>query len=217
MKNNKVVILAITVLGLIAAFAAATHFYRADQTQKMKFLADKNFEHFVRDYSPRMGAEKPKVYLVEFLDPECEACRMIAPYVKDLMKDYKDRVQLVIRYAPFHSNSQFAVKILEAARKQGKYWETLDLIFEKQPQWGDHHNPQPDLIWTFLPQIKDLDVEQIKKDMNDPLILSIIEKDMEDLHFLGVRRTPSFFANGKPLQKFGPQPLRDLIEQELKN
>ena len=39
MKNNKVVILAITVLGLIAAFAAATHFYRADQTQKMKFLA----------------------------------------------------------------------------------------------------------------------------------------------------------------------------------
>jgi hypothetical protein len=35
----------------------------------------------------------------------------------------------LIRYAPFHDGADYFVKILEAAKKQGKYWETLDIMY----------------------------------------------------------------------------------------
>ena len=211
---NKKSLVVLTVLVLLAAFAGGSYFYNAQKTQEMKFLADKNFSLFVRDHSPRMGDEKAQIYLIEFLDPECEACRAIYPYVKEIMRAYAGKVQLVVRYAPFHGNSKFAVQILEAARKQGKYWEALHLFFERQPEWGDHHNPQPELLWEFLPSIG-VDIAKIKKDMNDPAIAKIIDQDIQDLQVLGVQRTPTFFVNGRPLMKFGPQHLRDLIDLVL--
>ncbi|MBH49104.1 MAG: disulfide bond formation protein DsbA [Halobacteriovorax sp.] len=167
-----------------------------------------------RDYSPTLGPDDAKVTLVEFLDPECESCRAFYPFVKELMAKYPNDIRLVVRYAPFHGNSKFAIKILEAARKQNKYWEALGVLFYFQPQWGDHHNPQPELIWNYLPQAG-IDVEQIKKDMDDPKFVEIIEQDVSDVKDLGVRATPSFFVNGKPLTEFGFNQLQALIESEL--
>src|SRR5690606_28131327 len=119
---------------------------------------------FVREYSPRFGSENAKVILTEFLDPECESCRAFYPVVKSLLSEFGDKVQLVVRYAPFHQNSRVAIKALEAARFQGKYWESLELLFFHQPQWGDHHNPRPELIFEFLSQLG-LNMEQLKSDM----------------------------------------------------
>jgi thiol-disulfide isomerase/thioredoxin len=72
-------------------------------------------------YSPnsmRKGSEKASVVVTEFFDPECESCREFQPYLNSLLNDYDGRIQLVLRYAPFHPNSIFAVKILEAARDE---------------------------------------------------------------------------------------------------
>jgi protein-disulfide isomerase len=132
-----------------------------------------------------------------------------------LLQENEGKVQLVVRYAPFHPNSRFAIKILEAARKQGKYWEVMEVLFQYQPQWGDHHHPQPELIWKYLPE-SGVDVARIKEDMNDPAIDEMIEKEIQDLKDLGVRGTPTFFVNGRPLERFGFEPLRELIADELK-
>ena len=69
----------------------------------------------------------------EFLDPECESCRMFAPKVKKLVEMYHGQVKLVIRYAAFHKNSKHAIRVLEATRKQNKYKESLNLLFDYQP------------------------------------------------------------------------------------
>ena len=106
------------------------------------------------------------------------------------------------------------VQILEAARKQGKFWETLDVMYETQPQWASHHHPQPEKIWQFLPRAG-VDVERIRKDMNAPRILEIIEQDLADAKTLGVRRTPQFFVNGKPLLSFGYEQLKSLLDSEV--
>ena len=63
-----------------------------------------------------MGPDDAKVVLVEFLDPECEACRAFHPFVKQLMADYSGKIKLVVRYAPFHGSSKYVVRVLEAAR-----------------------------------------------------------------------------------------------------
>lgn len=214
MKNNKVRIVIASVLVLVAGFILATKAFKRSETERLGSAMESDFKKFVPDYAPKMGAENPKVYLVEFLDPECESCREFYPFVKMILNDYKDSVQLVIRYAPFHPNSKFAIRILEAARKQGKYWETLEVLFRYQPQWGGHHNPQPELVWNYLPEAG-VNVEQIKKDLNNPDTEVMIEYEMKDVQELGVRATPEFFVNGRPLQTFSYEALRALVESEV--
>ena len=130
------------------------------------------------------------------------------------MQEYDGRLQLVIRYAPFHPNSRFAIRILEAARKQGKYWETLETLFRYQPQWGSHHDPKPDLIWKYLPEAG-VDVERIRREMDDAQIEEIITRDAQDGLELGVRATPSFFVNGRPLEQFSYEALKELVQSEM--
>ncbi len=214
MKNKKAFVIVVA-MALVLLFAVAAAFYSDSEEKKMTVVTQENANKFVRDYSPTMGSENASVAVVEFLDPECESCRAFYPHVKQLLAQYQGDVKLVVRYAPFHHNSVFVVKILEAARKQDKYWETLELLFQNQPNWGSHHDPKPELIWTYLPEIG-LDVEKIKADMNDPKIAAIIQQDIDDGKSLGVRATPSFFVNGHPLTQFGPEFLQQLIDQEVK-
>lgn len=212
--NKKKTLVISSSIALILLFVAGSFFYKAYNKKRLGFLATENAALFVRDHSPQMGSDEAWIYLVEFLDPECESCREFYPYVKSLLSHYDGKIRVVIRYAPFHGNSEHAIRILEASREQGKYWETLETLFKYQPVWGSHHHPQPELIWQYLPDIG-VDVEKVKADMSNPQIDRIIKQDKEDGKVLGVRSTPTFFVNGKLLEKFSREHLREAIEKEL--
>jgi protein-disulfide isomerase len=212
MKKQHLVILSGVLLVLL--FVLASFFYKNQQAKKFDFLAQEHAEIFVRKHSPIFGSEGAKVYLVEFMDPACETCSAFSPFVKKLMADNPGRIKLVLRYAPFHDGADYFVKILEAARKQGKYWETLDVMYQSQHYWASHHNPQPQLIWHFLPGVG-LDLGKLRTDMNDPAIERIIKQDLADAKTLNVTKTPGFFVNGKPLITFGYMQLQQLIEAEI--
>lgn len=210
----KYVIFAFSSLVLFMAFMFASSFYKDKQTEKFGFMAQENASVFVRDHSQTLGSDEAKVYLIEFMDPACETCAAFYPFVKQMMAANPDKIKLVIRYAPFHDGADYFVKILEAAKKQGKYWETLEIMYKSQPYWASHHQPQPEKIWQFLP-MAGLDLERIKQDMNDPAIVQLIQQDLADAKTLNVQKTPGFFANGKPLQNFGYQQLQELVYSEL--
>ena len=195
-------------------FVFARSYYKGQQSEEYGFSTQKNSELFIRPHSQTLGMYEAKVYLVEFMDPACETCAAFSPFVKQIMAANPGRIKLVLRYAPFHDGADYFVKILEAAKKQGKYWETLDVMYKSQPYWASHSNPQPQRIWQFLPKAG-LDIAQIKKDMNDPAIVKLIEQDLADAKALNVRKTPGFFANGKPLQTFGYRQLQQLIQSEI--
>jgi protein-disulfide isomerase len=214
MKNQKLVVGVVVAFVLIGFFAAA-FFYNKSQNEKYGFLAQENAETFVRPHSPTMGPKDAKVYLVEYLDPECESCRMFYPLVKQLMKDFEGDVRLVIRYVPYHGNSKFVIALLEASRKQDRFWQTIEVVFRSQPQWGSHHNPQPEKLWGFITEVEGLDIAKLKEDMKDPAIQEVIAIDVKDSQTLGVRGTPSFFVNGKKLEQFGIEPLRAMIKAEI--
>ena len=206
---------AITVLVLILAFMIGSSYYKGKQAEKIDFLAQENAELFVRKHSQTLGSDDAKVYLIEFMDPACETCAAFSSFVKQIIATNPGKIKLVLRYAPFHEGADYFVKILEAAKKQGKYWETLDVMYNTQPYWASHHNPQPQRIWQFLPKAG-VDVERIRKDMNDPAIEKMIDQDLADAKMLNVRKTPGFFVNGKPLQTFGSKQLLQLVESELR-
>ena len=212
MKKQYIVLISISFLILL--FVLGVYIYKGQQTKKYGFMARENASTFVREYSQTLGSDDAKVYLVEFSDPACETCSAFHPFVKKLMAVNPGKIKLVVRYAPYHDGADYFVKILEAARKQGKYWETLEVMYKTQRFWASHHNPQPRLIWKYLPYAG-LDLEKIRNDMNDPAIAEIIKQDLADAKALNVRKTPGFFVNGKPLARFGRRQLQELIESEI--
>lgn len=214
--KNKFYLLFISAVVLIGFFILAAEMFHRFEMKRLDFLSHEKAELFIRPYSPVKGETNAKIFVTEFLDPECESCRAMFPLVNKLLEDYKGKIKVVIRYVPLHKNSRFAIKVLEASREQGKYWEALEVLFKFQPNWGNHHNPQPVLIWEYLPYVG-IDVEKIKRDMNAYKIETIIEQDLADARVLGVRGTPTFFVNGKPLEKFGAEALKEAIEKEIEN
>jgi len=203
------------VAGLIAASVAAVSLYKSQQAAEVEALgAAYHAPPFVRDYSQSLGPDNARVVLVEFFDPGCETCRAFAEPVKELVESHKGKVRLVLRYAPFHEGADTMVKALEAARRQGKYWETLQLLYDKQPDWADHHHPRPDAMWEFFPAVG-LDLVQLGEDMRDPGIEALVQQDVADAKTLGVRKTPTFIVNGEPLQRFGMRELESLVRAKV--
>ncbi len=208
MNNKKVFILSLSLV--LLSFAILLVWYTNKEKTEIQSAATTSL---LRASAMSLGNPEAKVKVVEFFDPECESCRYFHPYLKSLVKDYGDRVHFIFRYAPFHGNSKMVVKILEASRQQDKYWQTLEVLYQTQPQWGDHHHPRPELIWNYLQPV--VDIERIRADMNNPEFDQLIEQDLRDGAQLGVRMTPSFFVNNDPLTRFSYEALKELIEAHL--
>ena len=213
MQNKKMVLISIIVL--IAIFVSGGIYYKNSQSEKMIAMAKEQALLFQRPHSLVIGNENAKVQLVEFFDPACETCAIFHPKVKAFMKENEGKIKLVLRYAPFHENSNYAVKMLEGAREQGLFMETLDFMYETQRYWINGHTVDPQKLWGMLGNVKGLDYEKLVKFMNDPKADVIIKQDLEDAETLNATKTPGFFVNGKPLQTFGWDNLVTLINSEL--
>jgi protein-disulfide isomerase len=199
---------------LVLAFVAGIYFYSTSKTEQAGQLAQQNRAALVRDYSPVLGPADAKVEIVEFFDPACETCRRFYPFVKEILAAEPERVRLVLRYAPFHQNSDYVVALLEAARMQGKYWETLEALLASQDAWVVHHAVQPQQAWMQVQNLG-LDLERLQHDMQSPEIAALIRQELADADTLKVMKTPEFFVNGKPLPSFGFEQLQALVQEEL--
>lgn len=220
--NKKVLIL----LGIVAVVAIAgvvgASYYR-NQIQAPPPPERPVREELVRADSPSIGPADAKVTIVEFYDPECEACASFHPAVKALLKEFEGRVRFVVRYATFHKNARIAAIYTEAAGEQGKYWEMQQKLFEEQGEWGEKHGhgapatpvAPPNALFDKYAQEIGLNVEQLKVSVTDPKHGTKIDRDMRDVRALNVQRTPTFFVNGRQLARFSQLDLRALIMQEL--
>jgi protein-disulfide isomerase len=130
------------------------------------------------------------------------------------MAKYPDDVRLVIRYAPFHQGSDQVVKLLEAAKRQGKFLPVLEAVLQAQPTWADHGRPNPDLTFEIA-KAAGLDIERAREDMAQPAMQTLLAQEVEDLTALQVQRTPTFFVNGRSLPSFGPDQLAALVAEEV--
>ena len=211
----KRILFAAASLVLIAGFFLGASYYKTWRAAELGFMDQEHASIFVRPHSPTLGSDDAKVYLVKFTDPACETCASFSPFVKQAMDASPGQIKFVIRYAPFHEGADEVVRILEAANRQGKFWETLELLYRRQATWTRHHRVLLGEVWPLLPEVG-LDVERVKVDMRDPRITAIIEQDLADAEVLGVRKTPGFFVNGKPLEPFGSRPLMELIKAEIR-
>jgi protein-disulfide isomerase len=219
MRREIKILVLIGVVVVIAAFIGANYYRESVQKERKSTEAD---GPLVRPDSPTLGPADAQVTLVEFLDPECESCGAFYPTVKQILKDYDGKVRLVVRYMPFHRNSMLAAMFTEAAGEQGKYWEMQEMLFRRQPEWGERHgephttpteSPAP-LFERYAMELG-LDVASIRRAVAQNRYAAKLERDRIDGQSLGVRKTPTFFVNGRQLARFSEQDLRSLIDEEL--
>lgn len=213
--KNKSIVLSTLLVGL-AVFAAAVWYQsRATSVAQVEPAQSEIAEKLIRSYSPIIGPKEAPVTIVEFFDPACEACRAFHPVVKDILTEHNGAVRVVLRYTPFHGEgSEQAIRALEAARMQGVFEPVLEALLEHQPRWASHGAPAPGLILAIAEQAG-LDPEAAQTQMMAPQTVGVLNQDRADVEAVGVRQTPTFFVNGKPLDPFGADELRALVAAEV--
>jgi protein-disulfide isomerase len=212
MKQKTIFVVA--AVTLLLAFLVGAWVYKNRETDQSAQLADPTYTRLVRMHSPTLGKPDAKVQLVEFLDPACGACASFHPLVKKILAENPDQIRLVVRYAPFHKGSGKVVAVLEAAKKQGKFWPALEALLASQAHWTRQHIAQVDLVWKQLEGLG-LNLEQMRVDMKAPAMMRLIAQDLDDAKALNVNKTPSFFVNGQPLLGFGYEPLKAMVDEAL--
>jgi protein-disulfide isomerase len=113
-----------------------------------------------------------------------------------VLEKYPNDVKLVIKHFPLqiHNYARKAAIAALAAGKQGKFWEVHEKLFANQ---NDLNDTKVEAIAGEL----GLDMEKFKKDLQDPAIASVIDRDMNDGLKANVQGTPSIFINGKLLNQ----------------
>ena len=200
---------------LVIAVVAATFLYESDENQSLQTAAAARLAALASEHSPTLGDPGAKVHIVEFLDPACGTCAVFFPMVKQWMAELPGEIRLSVRHVAFHSGSDYAVRILEASRKQDKYWQTLEALLASQNQWVQNHIVQPDKVGPAITGVG-LNMVRLTADMNAVEVRQRIEQDKKDSVILKVSATPEYFVNGRPLPSFGQQQLADLVREELR-
>ena len=212
MKQKKLFVLAAALL--IAAIALSVFLYLKQSGADSAPVSAQNQAALTRTDTPSFGEPTAPVHIVEFLDPACGTCGEFYPFVKKMMAANPGKIRVSVRYAPFHPGSDQVVKVLEAARLQGQFSQTLEALFASQAVWVQNHHANVDLIWGPLGGLG-LDMARLKSDMNSPEIAQRVQRDLADANSLGVAMTPEFFVNGKPMPSFGYEQLKTLVDDAL--
>jgi len=200
---------------VVLAIIAGTLLYRSDQVQSPPGAAPAGATAaLASEHAPTLGAADAPVHIVEFIDPACETCALFYPMVKQMLADNPGRIRLSMRHAPFHEGSEYVVRLLEASRKQDKYWQTLETLLASQSRWAPQHTVQPELARQAIAGLG-LDMEQLLRDMDAPEVTARMKRDHDDGVALKVTATPEYFVNGRSLPSFGEQQLRTLVSEEL--
>lgn len=205
----------LSALAALAVFAAAVFLYQRHILQLATVQASEQAGAMVRPHSPIIGPVAAPVTIVEFFDPACEACKAFHPRINDILAAFPRETRLVIRYTPFHREASVeAVKILEAARAQGKFEPVLKALLDGQRAWtGQGANASP-RAWAIAQSVG-LNVEEARRYTAAGSVDVLLAQDVIDLKAIGVRATPTFFVNGKPLATTDPDLLYEMVKSEV--
>lgn len=150
--------------------------------------------------SPERGPSDAWVTIVEFSDFQCPACGAAAPTIVQLLSRYPADLRLVYKHFPLtmiHPNARPAAIAAECAREQGRFWEMHDRLFANQRALTS------DDLKAYASAIG-LDIAKWESCLSNPGPAARVDADEALGEKLGVRATPTFVINGKPLEGAAP-------------
>ena len=218
MPKSKSAPIFVIIAGILVAGAVAIYMSRqgsAKETSTDPAIAPAPGQGRVR------GAADAQITLVEYGDYQCPTCARYHPIVMELLNRYAGKFKLEYHHFPLvqmHSNAMAASVAAEAAGEQGKFWEMHDLLFERQLEWGDLRQPNPNAEAVFLQYalLLGLDSNKFMQAIRSPVTRDRVLADVT----LGnpiVKGTPTFVLDGQVLPNLPDlQWFVDYIERKLK-
>nr|WP_281722584.1 DsbA family protein [Nitrosomonas nitrosa] len=159
----------------------------AEQREATGVLKARVDEVFRDPDSPVGGDISGDVTLVEFFDYNCPYCRRVGPIMVQLeAADAKLRI-VYKEYPILGPNSVFAAKAALAAHRQGKY-----VAFHKALM-AVEGAADKDKVTEVAAKVG-LDLDRLKRDMDDPAIQRMIDRNLALAQALRINGTPSFVA-----------------------
>jgi protein-disulfide isomerase len=154
------------------------------------------------------GAPSALVTIVEYADFECLNCARAYPILVRYLDEFRGTLRVVFRHFPLgweHPASALAARAAEAAARQGKFWEMHDELFRNP---GMLHR---EALHAHAASI-DLDLGRFSADLDDPALVSRIERDIASGRASSVNATPTFFVDGaRYANSRNVEALRDAI------
>lgn len=201
MNKNSILITTISIIAVLAFLTGA--YYLTSQPTETKVYTQLNT--LKKDDHIRW-AKKGKAILVEYSDLQCPACRSMHELIKNQIEKnpsnaaLTNKVTFVYRHFPLtqHAYGLNASLAAEAASKQGKFFEMIDLIFSRQDKWETNKNVNA-VFEQYAKELK-LNVEQFKTDRDSQEIKQRVERDQNEGVQVNVQATPTFFLNGKAME-----------------
>ena len=161
-----------------------------EDDDKKNFLI-KNFELFANDKNiPWQGEKNASVILIEFFDYNCGYCKKSLDAITNILKSYNNIKVSFRDYPILSTTSTSAAKAALAAQKQGKYFNFHSNLMKFQGNLTEED------IFNIA-KSSGLKIKQLKLDMDDPEIVTIINDTRDLAKSLGIRGTPTFLINGK--------------------
>ncbi|QQS43080.1 MAG: thioredoxin domain-containing protein [Acidobacteriota bacterium] len=163
------------------------------------------------DDDPYIGRSNAKVTVVMFSDFQCPTCAGVHPVLKKVIGEFGTDVRLVVRDYPLeqiHDNAFNAAVAAEAARKQGKYFEYIELLYDNQDALDSES------LASYADQVG-LNLGRFQRDLADPELAAEVRKDIADGVNYGVDGTPSIYVNGYKIRTLSAASFRKAIRRAL--
>jgi len=127
-----------------------------------------------------------------------------------VLKKNPATVKLVFKNYPIQRH-KFAVNAAIAAlaaRRQGKFWEFHDELFENYKKLNEEK------IREIAANLG-LDEARFKEDRSSPDLLARVREDVREVKRLGLTGVPTVFVNGKKLKERSLSGFQAMIDREL--
>ena len=165
------------------------------------------------DVALSFGDPKAENRIEVFYDFQCGSCAAIHPNLKRLVERFPQRAFVIVRHfpLPLHDRAFMASSVVEAAKRQGKGMEMVDLLLQEQSKWSTAAKSFP-LISKYATQVG-LDLKRFQKDLTSDEVILFVLRDHSRGKRLGVDATPTAFLNGRKLKFPELSELEELISK----
>jgi protein-disulfide isomerase len=163
-----------------------------------------------------LGNPSAPVTIVEYSDFECPYCQHEHPVVAQVLKQYGDRVRLVLKQSPidFHPRAMPSALMFEAIALQdpAKAYRFYDDVFDHQEQL----KADGQKFLEAAAARAGADVPRAVRDMQSDKVKATVQSDMDEARRFGFNGTPGFLINGVSLAGAYPaEEFQKIIDRHL--